>query len=177
MVHSTNWSKANMATGVISFQLNGTPVALGVVNKLDKVIMILWGSPFASLTAKKPSAPAPAPLFTGIMDCFIRLFLVTMPWIIRAIWSAPPPGPAGITNSTGLVGSHFAWAWAVDVAAKPATSATLNTVDFNLKRMDAPPKIKWQSFLICLCVCFIKFILQQNTLIEIDRHQQTKIFT
>ena len=68
-----------MATGVISFQLNGTPVARGVVNKLDKVMMILWGSPFASLIARKPSAPAPAPLLTGIIDCFIRLFLVTMP--------------------------------------------------------------------------------------------------
>jgi hypothetical protein len=25
---------------------------------------------------------------------------------MRAIWSAPPPGPAGITSSTGFVGSH-----------------------------------------------------------------------
>ena len=31
-----------------------------------------------------------------------------MPWISRAIWSAPPPVPAGTTNSTGLVGSHAA---------------------------------------------------------------------
>ena len=68
-----------MATGVMSFQLNGTPVASGVVNKLDKVMMILLGSPLASLMAKKPSAPAPAALLTGMMDCFIRLFLVTIP--------------------------------------------------------------------------------------------------
>ena len=63
----------------MSFQLNGTPVAKGVVNKLERVITILFGSPLASLIAKKPSAPAPAPLFTGITACFIKLFLVMIP--------------------------------------------------------------------------------------------------
>jgi hypothetical protein len=29
-------------------------------------------------------------------------------WIVRAIWSAPPPVPAGTIISTGLVGSHAA---------------------------------------------------------------------
>ena len=30
-----------MATGVMSFQLNGTPVPSGVVNRFDSVMMIL----------------------------------------------------------------------------------------------------------------------------------------
>ena len=63
----------------MSFQLKGTPVANGVVNKLESVITILFGSPLASFIAKKPSAPAPADLFTGMMACFMRLFLVIMP--------------------------------------------------------------------------------------------------
>src|SRR6476660_2400480 len=106
--HRTNSSSASIATGVRSFQLNGTPVASGVVNRLDNVMMILCGSPFAPLTARKPSAPAPPDLFTTISGCFIRLFLVTTPCSRRAIWSAPPPVPAGTTNSTGFEGSHAA---------------------------------------------------------------------
>src|SRR5262249_12105947 len=51
-----------MATGLRSFQLNGTPVASGVVNRLDRVMMILCGSPLAFLTSRKPSAPRPARL-------------------------------------------------------------------------------------------------------------------
>ena len=47
-------------------------------------------------------------LFTTISDWFISLCLTMMPWIRRAIWSAPPPVPAGTTNSTGLVGSQAA---------------------------------------------------------------------
>ena len=39
----------------------------------------------------------------GISLCFC-----TMPWIIRAIWSAPPQVPAGMMNSTGLVGCQAA---------------------------------------------------------------------
>src|SRR6478736_2586103 len=104
--HSTNSSSASIATGVRSFQLNGTPVASGVVNRLDNVMMILCGSPFAALTSRKPSAPAPPALLTTTIDCFIRLCLATMPWMKRAIWSAPPPVPAGMTNSTVLVGSQ-----------------------------------------------------------------------
>ncbi len=69
-------------------------------------MMILFGSPLASFTARKPSAPAPPDLLTTIIGSFIRLCLMTMPWIRRAIWSAPPPVPAGTTNSTGLFGSQ-----------------------------------------------------------------------
>ena len=69
-------------------------------------MMILCGSPFASLTARKPSAPAPPDLLATISDSFISLCLTMIPWIRRAIWSAPPPVPAGTTNSTGLLGSH-----------------------------------------------------------------------
>ena len=43
LTHSTNWSSASIATGVRSFQLNGTPVASGVVNRFDSVMMILCG--------------------------------------------------------------------------------------------------------------------------------------
>src|SRR6185369_7375480 len=106
LTHSTNWSSASIATGVRSFQLNGTPVASGVVNRLESVITILFGSPFASFIARKPSAPAPPGLLTTIIGCFIRLFLVMTPCSRRAIWSAPPPVPAGTMNSTGLVGSQ-----------------------------------------------------------------------
>ena len=122
---STNSSSASIATGVRSFQLNGTPVASGVVNRLDSVMMILCGSPFAPLTSRKPSAPAPPDLLTTTSGCFIRLFLATTPWMKRAIWSAPPPVPAGTTNSTGLVGSHAASA-GIDVHDAPAaaTAAT-----------------------------------------------------
>ena len=35
----------------------------------------------ASLTSRKPSAPAPPDLLTTIIGCFISLCLVTMPWI------------------------------------------------------------------------------------------------
>jgi hypothetical protein len=45
-------------------------------------------------------------LLTTISGSFINLYLMTMPCSSRPIWSAPPPVPAGITNSTGLVGSH-----------------------------------------------------------------------
>ena len=110
LTHSTNWSSAIIDTGVMSRQLKGTPVASGVVNRFDSVMTILCGSPLAPLTSRKPSAPAPPDLLTTISGCFISLCLTTMPWIRRAIWSAPPPVPAGTTNSTGLVGSHAAWA-------------------------------------------------------------------
>src|SRR5688572_23947799 len=110
LVHSTNWSSASIDTGVMSFQLKGTPVAIGVVNRFDSVMMILCGSPLASLTERKPSAPAPPDLLTTTIDSFISLCLTMMPWIRRAIWSAPPPVPAGMTNSTGLLGSQAAWA-------------------------------------------------------------------
>ena len=101
-----------MATGVRSFQLNGMPVASGVVNRFDSVMMILCGLPREFLTSRKPSPPAPPALLITTIDCFMRPCLLTMPWIVRAIWSAPPPVPAGTMNSTGLVGSHAASAGA-----------------------------------------------------------------
>src|SRR5215207_429725 len=106
----------------MSFQWKGTPVAIGVVNRFDRVMMILCGSPLASLTSRKPSAPAPPALLTTISDSFISLCLTTMPWIRRAIWSAPPPVPAGTTNSTGLVGSQAAAG--NDAAARAAAKRT-----------------------------------------------------
>src|SRR6185369_13364082 len=120
LVQSTNWSSAIIATGVMSFQWKGTPVAIGVVNRFDSVMMILCGSPLASLTERKPSAPAPPDLLTTISGSFISLYLMTMPCIRRAIWSAPPPVPAGITNSTGLVGSQAAKAGRVAASASAA---------------------------------------------------------
>ena len=121
--HSTNSSSASIATGVRSFQLNGTPVASGVVNRLDSVMMILCGSPLAFFTSRKPSAPAPPDLLTTMSGCFIRLFLATTPWMKRAIWSAPPPVPAGTMNSTGLVGSQAAKAENGAMARPAATPA------------------------------------------------------
>src|SRR5688572_988196 len=65
-------SSASICTGVRSRQLNGTPVASGVVNRLESVMMILCGSPDAPFTSRKPSAPAPPALLIGRIDCFIR---------------------------------------------------------------------------------------------------------
>src|SRR6266851_10383463 len=104
--HSTNWSSAIIFTGVSSFQLKGTPVASGVVKRFDSVMMILCGSPLAPFTSRKPSAPAPPALLMTTIDCFISPCLAMIPWIVRAIWSAPPPVPAGTMNSTVLVGSQ-----------------------------------------------------------------------
>src|SRR5215213_10103216 len=95
-----------MATGVRSFQLKGIPVAIGVVNRFESVMMILCGLPCALLTSRKPSPPAPPALLITTIGCLVRLYLVTMPWMVRAIMSAPPPVPAGMMNSIGLVGSQ-----------------------------------------------------------------------
>ncbi len=82
------------------------PVASGVVNRFDSVMTSLFGLPLEFLMSRKPSPPAPPALFTTTTLCFIRLCLVMMPWIMRAIWSAPPPVPAGTINSTLRVGSQ-----------------------------------------------------------------------
>ena len=111
-----------MATGVMSFQENGTPVPYGVVNRLDSVMMMLCGSPFDFCTSRKPSAPAPPPLLTVMIGCFIRLFLATTPWMKRAIWSAPPPVPAGMMNCTGLDGSQLCAAAGMLSAVSPASA-------------------------------------------------------
>ena len=113
-----------MATGVRSFQLNGTPVASGVVNRFESVMMILWGLPSSALTSRKPSAPAPPDLLMTTIDWGIRLCFWTTPWIMRAIWSAPPPVPAGTMNSTVFVGSHATAAPGSADIATPAPAAT-----------------------------------------------------
>ena len=131
-----------MVTGVMSFQLNGTPVARGVVNRLDSVMTILWASPLLFLMSRNPSAPAPPPLLTTTIEDFMSLFFVTMPWIRRAIWSAPPPVPAGTMNSTVLVGSQEA-AWAVTAVASPSASGSAwnrrKRVNRSKKRTDSLP--------------------------------------
>ena len=62
LTQSTNSSSASIATGVRSFQLNGMPVASGVVNRFDSVMMILCGLPRELFTSRKPSPPAPPAL-------------------------------------------------------------------------------------------------------------------
>src|SRR6478672_9318252 len=83
---------------------------------------ILCGSPLAPFTSRKPSAPAPPPLLTTTMGCFMRLCFAITDWMKRAIWSAPPPVPAGTMNSTVLVGSQ-AWAWGAAARARAAPMA------------------------------------------------------
>ena len=46
-------SSASIATGVSSSQLNGTPVASGVVNRFDRVMMILCGLPAERLDVEE----------------------------------------------------------------------------------------------------------------------------
>jgi len=58
-----------------------------------------------------------------------------MPWISRAIWSAPPPVPAGTTNSTGLVGSQPAANAGVDAVASKA--ATVTAAEAIARRLDS----------------------------------------
>src|SRR5262245_60206235 len=111
------------ATGVRSFQLKGTPWASGVVKRLDNVMMMVWASPLLFFTSRKPSAPAPPDLFTGIKGRGESLCFSAIPAISRAIWSAPPPVPAGITNSMGLVGSQAAWAGRGPTGSIPETSS------------------------------------------------------
>ena len=74
-----------------------------------------------ALTSRKPSPPAPPDLLITTIGCFIRLCLVMMPWIVRAIWSAPPPVPAGMMNSTGREGSHAADAGIGEPRQPPVT--------------------------------------------------------
>src|SRR5712692_2105586 len=120
--HRMNWSSAIRATGVRSRQLNGMPVWRGVVKRFDSVMTMTWASPFLALTSRKPSAPAPPDLFTTMSGRGDSLCFSARPEIRRAIWSAPPPVPAGTTNSIGLVGSH-APAGAVDARTRTSERA------------------------------------------------------
>src|SRR4029079_16946480 len=117
LTHRTNSSSAIIETGVRSFQLNGMPVASGVVNRFDSVIISLWPSPLAFFAARKPSPPAPPDWLITTTDCLDRLCFVIMPCITRAIWSAPPPVPAGTMISIGWVGSHACAG--IDIATAP----------------------------------------------------------
>ena len=53
LTHSTNSSSASIDTGVRSRQLNGTPVASGVVNRFDRVMTILCGVALVALDVEK----------------------------------------------------------------------------------------------------------------------------
>ena len=59
---STNSSSASIATGVRSFQLNGMPVASGVVKRLESVMMILCGLSARSLEVEEAFAAGAARL-------------------------------------------------------------------------------------------------------------------
>ena len=108
-----------MPTGVMSCQLNGIPVANGVVNRFDSVMTILCGLPAEPFTSRNASAPAPPDLLITTSERSISSCFWMMPWIIRAIWSAPPPVPAGTMNSTFLVGCQ-----ASATAGRAASAAT-----------------------------------------------------
>src|SRR6476660_3259495 len=98
------------------------PVASGVVNRFDSVMTSLCGLPLAPLTSRKPSPPAPPDLLITTTDCFDSACLLMMPCSTRAIWSAPPPVPAGTMISIGWLGSQAA-AGAGDSARAPAHAA------------------------------------------------------
>src|SRR2546426_639185 len=138
-----NWSSAIRATGVRSRQLNGMPVWRGVVKRLESVMIRVWASPFFPLTSRKPSAPAPPDLLTTMSGRGESLCFSAMPAIRRAIWSAPPPVPAGTTNSIGLVGSQAA-AEAGTALSSARTSATTASsfIPRSLSEGRAPPLLE-----------------------------------
>src|SRR5688572_19925149 len=100
---------------------------------------ILCWSPLDALTSRKPSAPAPPDLLIGTTDCFIRLCLATTPWEKRAIWSAPPPVPAGMMNSTDLVGSQAMATWL------PPSAASSNALQVVMRRLNMSRLLLWLS--------------------------------
>src|SRR3546814_5645131 len=61
----------------------------------------------------------------------MSLCFCTMPWIMRAIWSAPPPAPAGTMNSTVVVGFHSAWASPAPTTPKTNAPANRAAADTN----------------------------------------------
>jgi hypothetical protein len=70
-------------------------------------------------------------LFTVMSGCFIRLFLAATPWMKRAIWSAPPPVPAGMMNCTGLPGSQACAEAGVAGASAAAAARNAAAVKLN----------------------------------------------
>jgi hypothetical protein len=81
---------------------------------------------------------------------------------MRAIWSAPPPGPAGMMNSTGLVGSQAAKAGETPEA--PRANAVEINAPFNFIFMNAPPrKVKHQYYFGFLLLC-MDFYTNQSTI-------------
>ena len=118
LTHSTNWSSASICTGVMSRQLKSTPVASGAVNRFDSVITSLCGLPLLALMSIRPSMPELPALLTTLIGWRSSCLLAASWAMKRAIWSAPPPVPAGTTSSTGAVGSQAR----AGVAARAATS-------------------------------------------------------
>src|SRR3989454_12094256 len=129
-----NWSSAIRAIGVRSRQLNGMPVWRGVVKRLESVMIRVWASPFFPLTSRKPSAPAPPDLLTTMSGRGESLCFSAMPEIRRAIWSAPPPVPAGTTNSIGFVGSQAAPAGAAATSMRTSARAVLRAMAHSFRR-------------------------------------------
>src|SRR2546421_5157789 len=101
----------------MSSQEDAAPVVSRGVVSFERGMMMVCASPFLPFTCKKPSAPAPPDLLTTMIGRGESLCFSAMPWMSRAIWSAPPPVPAGTTNSMGLVGSHAAAGGARSVPA------------------------------------------------------------
>ena len=105
----------------MSFQLKGMPVWSGVVKRFERVMTMVCASPFLPWTCRNPSAPAPPDLFTAMIGRGVSLCFSAMPAMRRAIWSAPPPVPAGITNSMGLVGCQAAGAGVAHTVRAPTS--------------------------------------------------------
>src|SRR2546425_6374184 len=128
-----------MASGVNWSYLKGMPVFIGVVNRLERVMTITWGFPRANFTYKNASAPAPPALLTTRKFWGARLFFWSTAEMKRAIRSAPPPVPAGTTNSTGFVGCH---AGAPAAGNADSTVMPRPAVKINLSHLliSAPPQ-------------------------------------
>src|SRR3989304_4121423 len=107
---SAKLSRSSRAIGVRLRQLNREPSRLrstwatGVAKRLSRVMRIVWGSPALSTRKMNACAPAPAARFTGMKGCGESLCLSISGAMKRACWSAPPPVPAGVVNSTGRRG-------------------------------------------------------------------------
>ena len=93
----------------MSFQLNGTPVASGVVNRFESVMMILFGSPCSRpLRRGSPPHRRRPDLLTTIIGSFHQLVLSRRRALDQArhLVGAPPAGRHD--EFDGLVGSQAA---------------------------------------------------------------------